>query len=153
MKTLILNKGITKTALMRSVGNNNEIMKNEISWDADYDGKLANISVNIDDNGNKKHIDLELTNDDLLKILSIPSENKPLDKRLLHDFSEMENREELNLPIFLRKSKDSKASKTSKKIMSTRKSKNSKKSRSSTKGSKKYTSRKLRSSRLSRSSR
>lgn len=153
MKTLILNKGITKTALMRSVGNKNEIMKNVISWDANYDGNLANLSVNIDDNGNKKHLDIELTNDELLKLLSIPSENKPLDKRLLLDFSEMENREELNLPILLRKSKDSKNSKTSKKIMSTRKSinsKNSKKSRSSTKGSKKYTSRKLRSSRSSR---
>lgn len=87
---MILNKGITKTALIDpfSTFNSNNIIKNEIAWNADYDGKLANLSVNINNNGKKKYIDMKLTNDDLSKLLSIPSENKALDKRLSMDFNQ-----------------------------------------------------------------
>ena len=86
---MILNKGITKTAFIRhpACNPNGHIVKNEIAWNADYDGKLANLSVDINTNGKKKHIDMKLNNNDLSRLLSIPSVNKPLDKRLLIDYS------------------------------------------------------------------
>lgn len=86
MKSIIINKGITKTAFVESPNGKPKIINNEIKWDANYDGNLANISVNIDKNGKKKHIDMKLTNDDLSRLLSIPSVDKNIDKRLMNDF-------------------------------------------------------------------
>lgn len=54
MKSIILNKGITKTAYVENLNENPKIVNNEIKWDANYDGNLANISVNIDKNGKEK---------------------------------------------------------------------------------------------------
>jgi hypothetical protein len=65
LDTYIKNRGITKTIIHD--GKKNDI--NEIKWDADYDGDIANISLNVKDNGIKNHIDLKLTNDDLEKLL------------------------------------------------------------------------------------
>lgn len=86
---MLLNKGITKTALIghSACSPNAHVVKNEIAWNADYDGKLANLSVDINHNGKKKHLDMKLTNNDLSKLLSIPSIEKPLDKRLLLDYN------------------------------------------------------------------
>ncbi len=85
-KKYILNKGITKTAFINNKNCKNRIVKNKIAWNANYDGKYANLSVDIDNNGKKKHMDMTFDNNDLSKLLSLPSENKPLDKRLLTDF-------------------------------------------------------------------
>jgi hypothetical protein len=114
MKTLILNKGITKTAFMKSDGINHKIIQNKIAWDADYDGKEANLSIDIDDNGQQKHIDIGLTNEDLSKLLSIPSERTPLDQRLVADFYPEEHGNQLLLPFFLKKSKHVKSKKSKK---------------------------------------
>ena len=50
---------------------------------------MANISINSNLNGNKEFYDISLDNDDLVKILTIPSINKQLDKRLKIDFNKI----------------------------------------------------------------
>jgi len=82
LDTFIKTKGISKTI----VHNNNKNYYDEVNWDADYDGDKANISLHVNDNGRKQHIEMKMDNDDLTKLLIIPSENKMLDKRLYNDF-------------------------------------------------------------------
>jgi hypothetical protein len=83
LNTYIKNRGSTKTI----VHTNNKNKVNEISWDADYDGENANISIDLNDNGNQtKHYDIQLDNKNLAEILNIPSVNIPLEKRLMLDF-------------------------------------------------------------------
>jgi hypothetical protein len=83
--TFIKNKGITQTYTYNK--QHNKLNASEIDWDAEYDGKQANISINLQElDGDKQHYDIQLDNRDLAQILSIPSINVPIDKRLLHDF-------------------------------------------------------------------
>jgi hypothetical protein len=82
LDTFIKNKGITKTI----IHNNNKNYYNEVNWDADYDGEKANISLDIDENGKKEHVEMKMNNDELAELLNIPSENSMLDKRLYRDF-------------------------------------------------------------------
>jgi hypothetical protein len=82
LDTFIKTKGISKTI----IHNNNKNYYDEVDWDADYDGNKANISLHVNDNGRKEHIEMKMDNDDLAKLLIIPSENKMLDKRLYNDF-------------------------------------------------------------------
>ena len=83
LNTYIKNRGLTQT-LVHNNGNNRF---NQVNWDADYDGNIANISVTSNTNGNKKHFDVSLDNQDLASILNVPTVNMPLDKRLQNDFS------------------------------------------------------------------
>jgi len=83
LNTYIKNRGITQTL----INNNNQKQFNQINWDADYDGQTANISFTSDTDGNKKYFDIQLDNEDLANILSIPSETTPIDKRLQMDFN------------------------------------------------------------------
>jgi hypothetical protein len=84
LNTFIKNKGITKTI----IHNNNRNHVNSLNWDLDYDGNIANISVNSNYNGKNNHYDVALNNNDLAHILNIDSVNRPIDQRLLHDFNE-----------------------------------------------------------------
>jgi len=82
LDTFIKNRGITKTI----IHSNNKNQTNTVNWDADYDGKKANISLEVNNDGEEEHYNVQLTNSDLAKILSLNSVNKSLDERLLHDF-------------------------------------------------------------------
>lgn len=82
MATYIKNKGVTQTVF----SNNNHKTKNEIKWNAAYDGDHANIKVDLNDNGKKNKYRMQLNNQDLANLLSIPVVNKPLKTRLTHDF-------------------------------------------------------------------
>ena len=82
LDTYIKNRGTTKTL----IHDNNHNVVNEIDWDVDYDGKTANISLDLQNNGKKKHYDVTLDNKDLANILNVPSVNLPLEKRLRRDF-------------------------------------------------------------------
>jgi len=82
LDTFIKNKGITKTI----IHNNNKNYYNEIDWDADYDGEVAKISLNINDNGVKEHFNTKMNNDEMAEILNIPSIGTAIDKRLYNDF-------------------------------------------------------------------
>jgi hypothetical protein len=82
MPSFIQNYGYTKTL----IDNNNSIINNEINWQSNYDGKIANINVNIDDNGNTNNVSMRLTNEDIKRMLGIQPIKTPLEKRLRNDF-------------------------------------------------------------------
>lgn len=82
LNTFIKSKGLMKTI----THNNNETNSNEINMDADYDGNVANIKLQTNNNGENKDYNIKLTNDDLENILNVPSINKPLNLRLENDF-------------------------------------------------------------------
>ena len=83
LNTYIKNRGLSQTIIHDN--NNNQF--NEINWEADYDGNNANISISSNLNGIKDLLNVNLDNDDLVKILTIPSIDIPLEKRLKRDFN------------------------------------------------------------------
>jgi hypothetical protein len=83
MTAYIKNKGIAQTFFQ---DNHHNKSKNEIKWNADYDGNNANIKVDLNDNGKKNKYRMQLNNQDLANLLSIPMVNKPLESRLKDDF-------------------------------------------------------------------
>ena len=87
-----LNVGSTNT----TIRNNDAVKNSSIKWSGNYDGKLANIHVDVNDNGRKENMDIKLTNDDLTQLLGYPAVEKQLDIRLFDDF--LGNKE----PIYFR---------------------------------------------------
>ena len=83
--TYIKNKGVTQTTIQ---DNHHHTKTNEIKWDADYNGKYANIKLDIVDDGKKNKYRIKLDNKDLANMLNIPSVNRPIDQRLEMDFLE-----------------------------------------------------------------
>jgi hypothetical protein len=82
MSTYIQNYGITKTFIQE----NNKKKESEIKWNGNYDGNMANIQLNINDNGNKGLINMKLNNEDIINLFTVQSVDKPLFKRLTDDF-------------------------------------------------------------------
>ena len=82
MSTHIQNYGFTKTFIK----DNNRKLKNEIKWVGDYDGKNANIHLDINDNGRKEVVNMKLDNNDLINLLGIQPVEIPLEQRLSNDF-------------------------------------------------------------------
>lgn len=80
------------TTLITSTGNitmQNDNNVDELKWNANYDGDIANIKLNITEHENiktDKGFHFKLTNNDLANMLSIPSVNIPIHKRLENDF-------------------------------------------------------------------
>ena len=84
MSSYIQNYGFTKTLIQ---DNNNRYNKHsEIKWIGDYDGRVANIDVDINDNGNEESVNMQLNNHDLRAIFGIQPVEIPLEKRLQNDF-------------------------------------------------------------------
>ena len=82
MSTYIQNYGFTKTY----INDKNKKFKNEIKWIGDYDGNKANIDLDINDNGNRELVSMQLDNNDLMNILGIQPVQIPLEQRLTNDF-------------------------------------------------------------------
>lgn len=82
MEPLIKNQGAMQTI----INNNNQNEVHQMNWDANYNGKLANISLNLLNNNKLRHYHATLNNNDLEELLNIPSVKLPLDKRLVRDF-------------------------------------------------------------------
>lgn len=59
-----------------------------LRWNANYDGKVANISVKSNNNGNEKTYNFMLDNNDLANILNVNTNDKPIDERLYQDFKQ-----------------------------------------------------------------
>ena len=95
LDTYIKNRGTTKTI----IHNNNHNTINETNWDADYDGNVANVSLDLSKNGRNKHMDFKLTNDDLANLLTVPSVNQPIHKRLKMDFVKPESFKQVFLEL------------------------------------------------------
>jgi hypothetical protein len=84
LNTYIKNRGTTKTILHK----NNHSYTNELNWDAEYDGDIANISIDAEVDGKPKHFDIKLDNNDLANLLNVESIDMPIHKRLQMDFEE-----------------------------------------------------------------
>jgi hypothetical protein len=82
MTTYVQNYGFTKTTMK----NNGSHINNEIKWNGEYDGKVANLDVNINDNGHKEVVSLQLTNNDLIELFGTKPVEMSLDERLYNDF-------------------------------------------------------------------
>jgi len=82
MSVYVKNYGFTKTIIK----DNKKKTKNEIKWIGDYDGKLANMNIAINNNGNKELVNMELDNNELMNLLGIQPVNISLEERLANDF-------------------------------------------------------------------
>jgi len=91
MSVNIQNYGFTKTIIK----DNNKKTKNEINWIGDYDGNIANLDITINDNGEKEHIVMDLTNDDINALLGIQPVNMSLEDRLKNDFFDKKHSDNL----------------------------------------------------------
>ena len=83
MPSYVQNYGFTKTLFK---DNNNNEFNNTVKWKGDYDGKLANIDVDINDNGNREFVNMKLNNDDIRNMFGVQPVEGSLEKRLANDF-------------------------------------------------------------------
>ena len=98
LDTYIKNRGSTKTI----IHNNNHNKISEANWDVDYDGNVANLSLDLKNNGKIGHYNLKLDNSDLAKILNMDSVHLPIDQRLKKDFKKIHvNRNPISYDIYL----------------------------------------------------
>jgi hypothetical protein len=93
LNTYIKNRGVTQTI----VYDNNQGHFNQLDWDADYDGNIANLSVSSNNDGKVEQLNVSLDNEDLANILNYPSVNIPIHKRLKNDFINYKLTEPLKL--------------------------------------------------------
>lgn len=82
MSTIFKNYGFTKTLIQDK---NNKI-NNVVQWKGDYDGKIANIDIDINDNGRNEFVSMKLDNNDLKNLLNVHSVDDTLENRLIKDF-------------------------------------------------------------------
>ena len=75
----VKNRGLTQTIVNNSDNKNHF---NEMIWDSNYNGDIANISIATNTDGDTKKYNLRLDNEDLADMLNIYSVNIPIDKRL-----------------------------------------------------------------------
>jgi len=78
----IQNKGMTKTLIHEN--GHNKISK--IGWDSDYDGNIANVDLDVNNNGHNSQLHFELDNHDLEELLNIQPVQQSLHTRLATDF-------------------------------------------------------------------
>jgi len=63
---------------IKSFAQHNQQKKNqEVDWDAHYDGDLANIKIDINDNGEKKYFDFDLDKKDIEEAMHLPIMRSP----------------------------------------------------------------------------
>ncbi len=82
-KVEIQNKGMSQTI---SYVNGKQHV-DQIKWDAEFDGKNADVSFDLMKDGKTGHFNVHLDNDALAKMLNVKTVNKPIEKRLLSTFS------------------------------------------------------------------
>lgn len=89
----IKNQGNAKTVTYK---NKKKDVK-QVNWNAEYDGNVANLAVNLLVNNKFRHYEATLDNKDLEEMLSIPTVHLPLEKRL-QDFKEKNNPYIIEIP-------------------------------------------------------
>lgn len=87
MSTIFKNYGFTQTLIQDK---NNKI-NNVVQWKGDYDGKIANIDIDINDNGRNEFVSMKLDNNDLKNLLNVHSVDDTLENRLIKDFLQNSN--------------------------------------------------------------
>jgi hypothetical protein len=83
-KRYIKSYGVSNNFIKRS--DNDDLYINKLKWVGKYDGKKADIDLDINNNGRKEHYDIELDNDEIKRLLNVHSIDKPLEDRLLEDY-------------------------------------------------------------------
>ena len=70
------------------MNDNSDKHNHSFSWDIDYDGRQADVDFHMETDGDEKHMQFQLDNEDLAKILNYASEpqTQSIDERLLQDF-------------------------------------------------------------------
>jgi hypothetical protein len=86
---------------------NNHNYYDKIKWNANYDGNVANINLKRNNNGKKDYYDILLDNKDLANLLTVPSINKPIHKRLQIDFKKQPKIYKIEIPNELLDNSDS----------------------------------------------
>jgi hypothetical protein len=81
-QTYIKSQGMSQTVIQKPGVNN----VNQINWNADYNGEMANVNLDVNTNGKKGNFTLQLSKGDLENLLNIPSVEKSLENRLKDDF-------------------------------------------------------------------
>jgi len=123
MPSYIQNYGFTKTLLQ----DNNNLLHNEIKWQGNYDGKMANIDLDVNDNGVQKLVNIQLDNNDIKHLFGVQPIKEPLEKRLVKDFLYHTNKP-MTLTLVKQKSRRRrKSTKNSRKSKKSRKNKKNKK--------------------------
>ena len=84
-KRFIKSYGVSNNFVKKS-SDKDDIFINKVKWIGKYDGKKADIDLDINNNGEKKHYDIELNNEQIKDLLNIHSVDKPLEDRLLEDY-------------------------------------------------------------------
>ena len=79
----IKNVGSTQTIIK---DNHSEPIFSDVLWQATYDGKEANVNVTTNTNGQTTNYSAKLDNNDLARLLDIPSVDGDISERLLSDF-------------------------------------------------------------------
>ena len=82
MTTYIQNYGIAKTLYKE----NNKKHKNSLKWLGEYNGKDANIQLEIEDDGHKDFKKIHLDNNEIMDLLGVHPVEVPIDQRLNNDF-------------------------------------------------------------------
>jgi hypothetical protein len=81
-KVFIKNVGSTETTYKE---NNKLPKRSSLKWNGNYDGNIAKINVSINDNGKRKKSRINLTNDEIISIISNHVNTTPIDERLFND--------------------------------------------------------------------
>lgn len=84
-KRFIKSYGVSNNFVKKS-SDKDDIFINKVKWIGKYDGKKADIDLDINNNGEKKHYDIELNNEQIKDLLNIHSVDKPLENRLLENY-------------------------------------------------------------------
>ncbi len=79
----IQTKGMNQT--ISSVNGKRHV--DQIKWDAGFDGKNADVSLDLMKDGKTEHFNVQLDKDALAQMLNVKTVNKPIEKRLLSAFS------------------------------------------------------------------
>lgn len=65
---------------------NNKKSQSKLKWLGDYDGEIAKLQVDVNNDNNRKVYKFEMNNEQLSHLLGIPPVDMPLDKRLEMNF-------------------------------------------------------------------
>jgi hypothetical protein len=65
---------------------NNKKSQSKLKWLGDYDGEIAKLQVDVNNDNNRKVYKFEMNNEQLSHLLGMPPVDMPLDKRLEMNF-------------------------------------------------------------------
>ena len=90
MRSYIQNKGSSQT-IVKTNDDDSPPHFNNVTWDADYDGRDVHLDVEVNENGHGYKVHADLDNRDLAKLLKTPTIEGDLKQRMLNDFGDNES--------------------------------------------------------------